>query len=165
MKKALLLIISALIFVSCNKDDLNCHPETVETSWTIDQKIKVVYNEEIDLHLFSIVEGTNRVFELTHVGYQCDNIYDDEWGERLAFEIPVDLEDFEFIDEEILNTNCFYNQFGAWVRSTQYPIQKGRIKGEKINNNKWKVHVSVTTIPIFDNEEPRSIEFEEVFKE
>jgi len=163
MKNNLILLIFVLGFASCNKDDLNCHPKSIDATWTLEKSILIEYFEDLDRNIYSIVDGENIVFEYLHSGAQCDDIYDDEWGERLAFEIPSEKEEFEYVDEEILEIIAFYNQFGAWVSSIQHPINEGLIKGEKISSKKWEVSVSITTPPTNINQEPRTIEFKEVF--
>ena len=151
--------------ISCNKDDHNCDPETINAKWTLGGEIVVDYNTEFERNEYSISNGENILFEYNHSGAQCDDIYDDEWGELLTFSINSETTNFEFTNDEIITTNCFYQAYGAWVRHNQYQIKDGTIKGEKISESEWKIIVSVMTTPLFTNEQAKSIEFTEIFSE
>ena len=158
----ILLIIG---LISCENDDKNCNPETVVSSWSLGKEIAVNFNTEFERNDYSIIDGENRLFEYNHSGAQCDDIYDDEWGEKLTFIINKESTEFEFADEDILETNCFYQEYGAWVRHNQYQVKDGIIKGEKISGNRWSIIVSVTTTSLFANEQPKKIEFSEIYSE
>jgi hypothetical protein len=152
--------------ISCNNDDdENCHPESVSSSWTLGKEIVVEYNSEYESNDYNVTDGDNRLFEYNHSGAQCDDIADDEWGEKLTFVINQETTDFEFVNEDIVETKCFYQEYGAWVRHNKYQIKDGTIKGEKISENEWKITVSVFTTPIFTDEQPKKIEFTETFSQ
>ena len=112
-----------------------------------------------------MIDGNKLLFEYNHSGAQCDNIADDEWGEKLIFQVENNITLFEFIDEEILLTNCFYQQYGAWVSHNQYHVKNGTIKGEKLSKNKWKIVVAIETTHLSENEQPKVIEFSEIYVE
>ena len=157
-----LLILSG--FSSCDKkDDENCHPETVKANWTSGKEINVNYNPEYQRNDFSIVKGENILFEYNHSGAQCDNIIDDEWGEKLTFIINRATTDFELLNGDLIDIKCFYQQYGAWVRLNQYQIKDGSLKGKKISDNQWEINVSVLTTPLFADEQPKKIEFTSTF--
>ena len=135
----LFLLVLAAGMISCNADDSNCVPETIHLNWTKDKTILVEYNSEFQRNDYNIVNGENWLFEYNRSGAQCEDIFDDEWGEVLTFEIDKNSDDFEFVDENMLQTNCFYRQYGAWVRHNQYQIKDGMIKGEKKSANEWEI--------------------------
>ena len=149
---------------SCNKeDDENCNPESTNSKWTLGKDIIVNYQAEYLRNEYVIVDGENILFQYNHSGAQCDDVYDDEWGEGLTFVISNESTDFEFANEEIVDIKCFYQQYGAWVRHNQYQIKDGIIKGKRISENKWKINVSVTTTPLFTDEQPKKFEFSSIF--
>ncbi len=159
-------VLSLMVLVSCSKNnDDNCTPETITPRWTSGKEINVNYNAEFERNDYFIVDGDRRLFEYHRSGPQCDDIYDDEWGERLTFVINSEADDFEFTDLDIMETNCFYQEYGAWVRHNQYQIKEGTIRGRKISETEWEINVAVTTTPLFDDDQPETIEFTKVFKE
>jgi hypothetical protein len=160
-------LICLLIFIglsSCNKkDDENCNPEKINTKWTLGKEIIVNYNAEYQRNEYSILDGENILFEYDHSGAECDDIYDDEWGENLTFIINKETKGFELLDGDIVDIKCFYQEYGAWVRHNQHQIKDGIIKGKKISENTWEINVSVLTTPIFTDEQPKKIEFTRIF--
>ena len=144
---------------------MNVQCETVNSKRTLGKEIVVGYNTEFERNDHNIINGENRLFEYNHSGAQCDDIYDDEWAENLTFRINNETTNFEFTNGEIITTNCFYQETGAWVLHNPYQINDGTIKGEKISESEWKIIVSVITTPLFINEQPKSIEFTEIFSE
>lgn len=167
MKKIIYIGLLILVgFSSCNvNNDENCNPEKVNSKWSLGKEIIVNYNTDYQRNEYSIVNGENRLFEYNHSGAQCDDVLDDEWGEKLTFIINNATSNFEFVNENILEIKCFYQQYGAWVRHGQYQIKDGTIKGEKISENEWEITVSIVTSPLLTDEQPIMIEFTEIFSQ
>ena len=161
----LLIIITSLS--SCKSDDNenDCYPESVISNWINEKEIIVEFDTEFERNNYSVIDGNKLLFEYNHTGAQCDHIIDDEWGEKLTFQEEDNNFEFEFVDDEILLTNCFYQQYGAWVSHNQYQIKNGIIKGEKLSENEWEITVNIETTPLFQNEQPKNIEFTEIFME
>lgn len=167
MRKLILLSLVVVFgFLSCEEDDDNdkddCYPETVLSIWEAEKEISIELIGEPETNYYSVVDGDKLVFTYNHVGAQCDHIMDDEWGEKLIFQIDDNLTAFQYTDEEILVTNCFYQQYGAWVDGHQYPVNTGTIKGEKTAENEWEVIVNIEINTA--HEEPLIIEFTQIFK-
>jgi hypothetical protein len=152
-----------LLLSACDSDD-NCFPETIIAEVLENQEILETYYDELDFTSYSIENGGSMVFSYLKAHPECENTMDDERVERLSFELMDDIDDFQFIDDELVEIKCFYRQDGAWVSHGHYPIENGTISGEKLDQNTWRVTVSVTTTPLAQHEEPRIIEFMEVFK-
>lgn len=162
MKKIILLGVLLLTgMLACNKNDSEA--ESMNGKWTLGKKITVEYNNEYTRNDYTIDNGQKRLFEYNHSGEQSNNVYDDEWSEELKFTIDENVADFELTDEEILEINCFYQEFGAWVRHNQYQIKDGKITGKKISTTEWKITVDVLTTPLFDDEQPKRVEFTAIF--
>lgn len=165
MKNTYLILFLSLFVLSCNinDDNNNCHPETTLTTSESEKEITFEFNEDAQRNHYQVVNGNKLVFHFNHVAAQCDDIIDDEWGEILIFQIEDNIQEFEFIDDEILSTNCFYYQYGAWVSGHQQNVQKGLIKGVKTSDNTWEVIIDIETNPINQDEPTRSIDFEGKF--
>jgi hypothetical protein len=157
INKLLVAVLFIIGTISCKKDQ-NCHPASVSSTWTLGKDIIVDSISE-----YSIVDGENRLFEYNYSGAECENVMDDERGEKLTFIVHEVSSNFEYKNEEILETKCFYQEYGAWVRHNKYQIKKGIIKGEKISDNEWKVKVSVITSVLFPDEQPKTIEFTKIY--
>jgi len=164
MKNNFLILLVSMLLFSCSKDDTDdCDAEAFLCNFSQDKTILKNYNTEFERYEYPVSDGTNNVFEYNHSGAQCDYIMDDEWGELLTFEINKDLDVFEYEDNEILLTNCFYQEYGAWVSHIQSPISKGILKGEKISKNVWKISATITVFPEFYTA-PKEIKFIGIFK-
>ncbi|MBD0833475.1 hypothetical protein [Aestuariibaculum sediminum] len=161
----LLMLINC--FISCDKAEENnpCQPETTISTWKVNKEIKVDFNSEFNRNDYSIIEGNKLLFEYNHSGAQCDHFIDDEWGEKLIFHIEISQTKFEYNENDILLTNCFYQQYGAWVNHNKYEIKNGILKGEKISDSTWEITVNIYTIPLFEDEEPKNIQFKTIFTE
>ncbi|MBD0824838.1 hypothetical protein [Aestuariibaculum marinum] len=160
-----LLFILTNCFLSCNNDDdeNDCHPETILSNWNTQKEIVIEFDTEFNRNNYNIVDGNKLLFEYNHIGAQCDHIIDDEWQENLVFQIENTSVAFEYIDNDLLLTNCYYQQLGAWVNHNQYQVKNGTIKGEKLSENEWKIIVNVETTPLFENEQPKEIQFTQIF--
>lgn len=166
MKKVIfpLLLIMITGFSSCDKGKgEGCHPEEEITNWNTEKEIMVEYQAEYERNYYTIIDGDKLVFEYNHSGAQCDSAIDDEWGERLIFQIEANLSEFDFADDQILSTNCFYQEYGAWVNHVQQQVKNGTIRGEKIAENKWEITVNIVTTPSPYNQEVKNISFTKVF--
>jgi len=153
----------SLALLSCQDDITDCHPERKDSTWTEGKTILFEYNTEYERNEYSIVEGENLLFEYNHRGAQCDNIFDDEWGEILAFNVEEGITEFEFVDEEILEINCFYREYGAWVSGIRHQVKNGVIRGKLLFGGNWAITVSVFTTPSNPNQESKAISFVDIF--
>ncbi len=166
MKQILFIgsLLAIVGLVSCDKDD-NCTPEKIHSTWTLGKEITSEYDTILQRDFFRIVDGENRLFEYNRIDAQCDDVSDDEGGERLYFELDEQTADFSAVDEEILNLKCVYELFGAWVPFSPYQIKKGTIEGRKLSNSEWEIDAVVTTTPMNVDDEPKTIQFSEIFRE
>lgn len=162
MKKLFLLFLLGIIACDQNDIDESCTPERFLSTITTDLKIEKVFNTELQKNVYDIINGDQLVFAYIHAGAECDDILDDEWGEQLLFEIDPGVSEFDLTDNEILTTNCFYNQFGAWVSHEQIEVNKGRIQGVKISETQWDINVSVEVTSSISNT-PKLIEFSRIY--
>lgn len=160
MKKAgIPLFLLMLLQLSCS----DCHPESERALIFEDKEIQVEYDSISERYFYTFQEGDRLIFEYRHVNRQCDHIMDDEWSESIKFQITDSSTKFRFINEEILTTNCHYQQSGAWV-NFQLPISAGTIEGEKLTDDKWRVLIAVETSPANGKDSTMSFNIEKTFK-
>ncbi|WP_162346086.1 hypothetical protein [Pontibacter fetidus] len=156
---AMILVVTSL--GACNDHD-DCTPESVTTNFTEGREIVTVFNAASNSNIYKVENGNNTVFEYTNAKAQCDNAYDDEKVRKFTFEVNTEAVQFRFTDKEVKLTNCYFEDVGGWARGI-YEIESGLIEGVKISDGKWRVNVSVLTVPKFPDEKPERIEFKEVF--
>lgn len=158
----LIFIVACLFVISCSND--NCTPEGFLNTITEHKSIAVTYDTTYLRNDYAIIDGGSLVFEYNHYAAQCDYALDDEWGEKLIFELPDSVSNFEYTDSMLTTINCHYQQYGAWVRHNCYPVNSGLLKGEKLSNGIWEISAIVTTTTLFSDETPKIIEFTKVFQ-
>lgn len=168
----ILYLISVLVFLlfsGCKSDNGDYTPEIIKGNILAGKQINIKYNEAAKANYYSIGAGDKTVFEYRHSASQNIEITDDEYSESLAFElnlneIPSGFNHFRYENDAIEGIKGFYQQSGGWVRGGTYKINKGSIEGTKISDTQWKVIVSILTTPIYPDEEPKVVSFEQVFE-
>lgn len=158
MKYCVYLLSLMCLLSSCVDSSSGCDPEEIILSAENDKEITTVMDTTIDRLWYTLDDGQNIVFKYYRIAAQCDEIYDDEYSELLAFEIGKDRISGEFIDEEIRLTQCFIHQSGAWVNQ-YYAVDSGSIRVERQSENKWEIDVAVWMPPSFNNDAAKLIEF------
>ena len=155
--KHLILFSTLIILWGCNR--WRCHPEA-EYGQVVQQKEIISQYDTVEQKMiYDITDGNMLLFAYNHVGAQCDDVYDDEWGEKLFFVMDPNIEEFELLDSAILTSHCYYQEYGAWVTSDMYPISQGSIRGKKISGTQWELSVMVWTTPIYPGQLVRRISF------
>ena len=139
-----ILIFSAicLLTFACTNDD-NCTADTIRTQIIDNKTIMTSYDSSTQKIILSVDDGDNLLFEYDFTATQCDDILDDEWGERLIFEIPIGTTDFEYIDADLASINCYHLEYGAWVSSSPDAVTQGSIKGIKLSDNEWEITTNI----------------------
>lgn len=162
IKVSLFFAIVAISLSSCFKDD-NCDPDFYLTHILKDKTIESYFDTILQTQSFRVVAGENLVFSFDHIGPQCDNVFDDEWGEILNFEIEPGIESFDLIDEQLLQANASYRETGAWVNHQSYPVKDGFIKGKK-EGNIWIVEADIIVDAPNLFRSPVEVSFHKIFK-
>lgn len=70
-------------------------------------------------------------------------IADDEFTQRILFEIPAGLDSFLISGESLQNSNAVYGNLCFCLNRGLFHIDNGCIKGEKINRS-WKVAMNIS---------------------
>ena len=164
--KSLLALLLLIGLIACNKEeDDGCDPEKSYHYWYSDQDIEAELDTIYPENWYIITPGDKRLFEYHYQSAQCDDIYDDEWGEILRFVVDPSVTHFEYVDEEILEAKCYYNQYGAWVGASAFPVTSGSIEGERMWNGDWMLTVDIVVPELLPLGPPRSISFTSIHSE
>lgn len=145
MKKIHLLIILSLIIFSCNDNDSGN-----QYSYNFYEKSTLTISSEAGylMKTGKIEEGENLVFQYKYETIGNELITDDEYSEKIMFEINPNLDKFSYSDAELLNIKCVFTRYSQFLEPDSL-IHKnvnptGTITGEKIANNEWKIKINVT---------------------
>ena len=121
-----------------------CDNDTDEEFYTFKTNSQVVLTEiDEDYYLANVESGDNLVFIYKFVKDDDPDIADDEYVERIIFEINKDLTSFSFTSEDINESNMYFNQFCFCPSIESIHIVNGTLEGEKINNSKWLIALNV----------------------
>lgn len=149
----LVSLLSILFLVSCNSDDSD------EEFYTFQKNSQIVLSEFGDDTYFANVEsGEHLVFMYRFVADEDPDIADDEYSERIIFEIDNALTSFNYSDEELLQTKMYFNQFCFCPNIGSIQIVDGTAEGLKLNNGKWRISLDVSFVVYDDNLQERQIE-------
>ena len=102
-----------VITLGCSDDNSILGSSTPEsTLLEFSENVSINASSQANDLVFANVEAGDRiVFEYFFVAEQEDLIADDEYGERIIFEIDPNLKSFSFIDEELTEIRPFFNRF------------------------------------------------------
>lgn len=159
MKKVLFLSIILAFFWSCSDDNSlpnGTTPERTTLSFSSNVAIVILPQTETSLFFANVERGDNIVFEYFFVAEQEDLIADDEYAERIIFEITPSATSFSFTDEELSTPQSFFNRFCFCASLGSVPITSGTISGTKINDTEWDINIDVS-FTIDGQEERRNI--------
>lgn len=155
MKQFLLTIVTlSLCLCSCKSDDDNVTGDI--TQYTYATLSKIVTEDIDDITFANIEDGNNLVFNYRFSASQNDLISDDEYGERIIFEIDANATAFNYSDDEPASILSYFNQYCFCANIGSIQIIDGQISGQKINGQNWDISIYVT-FSINDAVETRSI--------
>ena len=138
----LVFTLVGLMSVGCSDDD-GCQDAETDFQFAESSQLIRIDNTELGLFRYEISEGNKRVFKMDHAGAQCDDTFDDEWGERIVFEVDQTVSSFRLEGSDLIEAQCYYNQWGAWVNSNPLVITSGLIEGSKLDDNSWSINLSI----------------------
>jgi hypothetical protein len=167
MKKTILISLTLLIGLSaCKKEMLVVNTDMIgvriKSVWIADKDISCAYDSLFEQDISKITEGNFLVFKYIWSKSNSKNPNSLQ-SIGLIFKIPSYLPQFEFSDEQILETGCYYYSYGSLL--THYTVKNGNIKGVKQANGDWEITASIWTSPKNSNEAPIQLEFSRIFSE
>lgn len=180
--KYTLTLLTCLFLLSCNGDDdtkfpacdntrdvdiSRCYGPTTEFTASEDEYYNIVAGQiELDstaIPAYSIQDGSKVVFIYRDIDGMFNNWTDDEWEERVLFEIENDVESFTIASqEEFEAANCVYGACGAWFSHVRFQGFVGSISGDRISACEWNVEFDFTA-ETFDGD-VRTFQFSSVFR-
>jgi len=93
-----------------------------------------------------IIPGYAQTFEMNRTYQDDPRIADDEFTEKLFFEVPSGLTNFQIQDEELKAAKMIYATLAYSRDGGYYGVEKGCMEGKKLEDNSWKIQGEVTII-------------------
>lgn len=120
-------------------------------------------NNESGNLAYSIESGSNLVFIYRHIPQNLINVIDDEFEERILFQIDTDFESFTIETEsEFEESNIVYGACGNSFPNVSFQTITGKIKGEIISECEWEVESNLVIQKFNGNRD--TIQFKEIFQ-
>jgi len=142
---------------SCSSDD---NIPTDISSYYFKPDSKITVSTENNQTFANIVNGQNLVFKFELNKTDNPDIQDDEYSERLIFEIDPSLTEFTYNAEDILQANAYFNQYCFCADTSSIPINSGTIQGTKISRDDWLIDLNISFLI---NGKLQTRSFKEVF--
>lgn len=107
--------------------------------------VSYLVDTTVPYYHYEIVPGTNTVFEYYYKAVDSELIADDEYEQKIAFEIDGQLRKFSYYDNAILETSCL----SIWTcmcpppEDEDFRVNKGRLIGRKVNDSLWNVSIDI----------------------
>lgn len=157
------LVVMLVFLTSCGFEDMedNCSAEELTTIWNTNEEILIAYDTRYERYDYTVVSGNKLVFSYNDfISNSCLGLFEER---NLFFQIEDPGEAFEFIDDEILTTNCFYRLEGGYLNGATHLFSKGTISGEKIAEDTWKIDVNIEGDSLYQNGKGEAIVFSHYF--
>ena len=145
MKKFMLnpcyIIAAVLFFYSCKKDSSS---DCIDDTWSYDfySSKKIDTTTTNGSLSFKINPGNDLVFSYIHNGPECKNIADEEYTDRLVFEVASSSTSFHFQNSQLADAMCLFIKYG-FLTTPALVINSGYIKGIKLSDTKWDIDMDV----------------------
>lgn len=137
--KLLIIILLSAITSSCNKDK-KAEPETPLTNCPDNSNCSYSFTEKADIDPpGKIVSGDDRVFYYSSVNTKLCSA-----NTQLYFKTPVNSNDFTITGSQIAAGQAIYNVTCPCCDFIGLKPIGGKIKGTKVNANKWLINAVVT---------------------
>lgn len=141
MKNAILSLLILVVLFSCSSDDVERYDIS---SYYFATKSKIIVTTE-DTNTFANIDfGENLVFKFEFIKADDPNIQDDEYSERLIFEIDPSANDFTYNAEDIIQAKTYFNQYCFCGDIGSIPIVVGTIQGTRLGHDDWLVNINIS---------------------
>lgn len=147
MRNSIILSLTsiALSLAGCKQTGVNptnCREGKCTYTILANQQITIDTSDSLWQNV-DIMTGDQLVFEYEYVQRDNDRIADDEYTERIYFEIDPEIDSFSFRDAELAEVNLVMQPICFCIPTLGTPIS-GTLTGEKLSETAWKVEMDVT---------------------
>ena len=141
MGRACCVIFILLLFYSCKKGSSpDCITDTYSYDFYAAKKIDTTTtNTGLS---FQVNPGNDLVFSYIHNGPECKSMADEEYTDRLVFEVPAGSSSFFFENTQLADAMCLFIKYG-FLTTPALLIDSGYIKGIKLSDTKWDIEIDV----------------------
>ncbi len=124
--KRIIFFFALLGIIACDSDDGtdDGNDDTSTYQFYEDAQVNLSANGFTEIR-----DGVNLVFEYQFTAEDNPNIADDEFSERILFEIPENLNSFSFVDEELTTIQAYYDKYCFCLIEGSIPLTNGEITG------------------------------------
>lgn len=131
-------------------------PARTNTSWFQNKTIKL-HSKQGHLQPYQVTNGNNWVFQYTYQAAEQTEIADDEFSETVVFELTPTHR--KKINQKIAKTKhaFIYLKSCYCLDAGPLAIQKGLIKGYKLNANTWHFELTIEVPNSNDATSPRKL--------
>lgn len=114
---------------------------------------------------YNIIKGNKLVFDYNFKAKDRESVADDEYRERIVFEIDNKLKSFLLTGDSLIQAKAFYSRSCFCLDRGNYKINGGSIKGKLIKPNNWKVEMDLVITPVPEHGgEPFTVKVSGTFK-
>ncbi|HEY5969013.1 MAG TPA: hypothetical protein VIU35_13635 [Chitinophagaceae bacterium] len=141
MRRIFYTLFICSLFFSCKKDTPgDCTPDQYSYEFYPSSKIDTTTT---DMRLFfQIKPGNDLVFSYTHEGPACKSIADEEYSDKLVFQVPASSNSFLYENSQLADAMCLFIKIAFWTNGA-YKVNSGFVKGTKKSATKWDVEINV----------------------
>ena len=119
-------------------------PNSNEYNLVFFQNSRLEITESDRINSVEIKPGDNLVFQYEYVKNDNPNIADDEYTERIIFEIPANIDSFVISGEDLKKSNAVFGVFCFCLDHGYFWIDDGCIKGEKVDDKHWNIAINIS---------------------
>jgi hypothetical protein len=130
------------LFFSCKKNAPgDCTTDQYTYEFYPSSKIDTASTSDMRL-FFQIKPGNDLVFNYTHEGPACKSIADEEYSDKLVFQVPAASNSFLYENSQLTDAMCLFIKI-AFGTNGAYKVNSGFLKGTKISATKWDIEINV----------------------
>ena len=140
MLKIVTVMFVVLFFLSCKKNSSECTDDSYSYDFYSSKQIDTTTINAV--LTFQVNPGNNLVFSYVHNGPDCKNVADDEYTDRLVFQVSPGLTTFYYENTQLEGLLCLFVRYG-FVSTNAVRINSGHIRGTKISDTTWDIEIDV----------------------
>jgi hypothetical protein len=146
MKKLLILLLCMNVTLLLAQPGDKVNPSTKTFKFYKGKSIVTTDYDSVSFD-YAVGAGNNIVFDYYYKASDHEMIADDEYSERLLFQVSSTARSFRISGANLLRAKTIFNSSCFCLNAGNYKISKGWIKGTRINASTWKIQADITTVP------------------